>query len=98
MSFSKHPCKICMNKVKDTDPAVLCDLCENWMHAVCIGIGETQYENLKKSSLLWYCITEFPFSSINNDLHSLALSSDPTNINKLVSPMVKKVNKKQKNS
>ena len=69
MYFSKHPCKICINEVKDNDPAVLCDLCEKWLHTACIGIEETQYENLKRSLLPWYCshcITEFPSSSINN--------------------------------
>ena len=45
-------------------------------HTACIGIEEIQYENLKRSPLPWYCsycITGFPFSSVNNkDLHSLA--------------------------
>ena len=57
-------------------------------------------ENLKKSPLPWYCpycITEFPFSSVNNkDLYSLAFSSGPTNINNHASPTVKKINKKTK--
>ena len=100
MSFLKHPCKICINDVKDNDPAVLCDLCEKWVHTACIGIQETQYESLKRRHLPWYCpycITEFPFSSVNNkDLHSLALSSGPTNINNHASPTVKKINKKKK--
>ena len=52
MSFSKHPCKICINEVKDNDLAVLCDLCEKWVHTACTGIEETQYENLKRSPLL----------------------------------------------
>ena len=100
MSFLKHPCKICINDVKDNDSAVLCDLCEKWVHTACIGIQETQYESLQRRHLPWYCpycITEFPFSSVNNkDLHSLALSSGPTNINNRASPTVKKINKKKK--
>ena len=102
MSFSEHPCKICISEVNDNDPAVLCNLCEKWVHTACIDIGETQYENLKKSPLPWYCpycVTKFPFSSVNNkDLHSLALSSGPTiNNNNHASRAVKKINKKQKN-
>ena len=89
-----------MNDVNNNDPAVLCDLCEKWVHTACIDIGETQYENLKKSPLPWYClycITEFPFSSVNNkDLHSLALSSGPTINNNHASPAVKKSTKKTK--
>ena len=48
MSFSKHPCKICINEVKDNDLAVLCDLCEKWVHTAFTGIEETQYENLRE--------------------------------------------------
>ena len=40
-----------MNEVKDIDPAVLCDLCENRIHTISIDIKETQYKNLKKSPL-----------------------------------------------
>ena len=100
MSFSEHPCKICISEVNDNDPAVLCNLCEKWIHTACIDIGETQYENLKKSPLPWYCpycVTKFPFSSVNNkDLHSLALSSGPTiNNNNHASPAMEN-NKKNK--
>ena len=87
-----------MNEVKDNDPAVSCDLCKKWIHTASISIGETQYENLKKSPLPWYCgysITVFPFSTVNSkDLRSLALFSSPTNINNHTSPTVKKVNKR----
>ena len=100
MSYTKHPCKICINEVKANDPAVLCDLCEEWVRTACIGIEETQYENLKRSPLPWYCpccITEFTLSSVNNkDLHSLSLSSGPTSINNHASPTVKKIIKKTK--
>ena len=47
MSLSEYSCKICSSEVKDTDPAVLCDLCEEWIHTDA-SIGGTQYENLKK--------------------------------------------------
>ena len=55
---------------------------------------------IRKLSLSWYCqycIIGFPFSSVNNKvLHSLALSSGPTNINNHASPTVKKNKKKKK--
>ena len=91
-----------MSEVNGNDPAVLCDLCEKRVHTACIDFGETQYQNLKKSPLPCYCpycITEFPFSSVNNkDFHSLALSSGPTsNNNNHASRAAKKINKKQKN-
>ena len=100
MSFSEHSCEIYMNEVKDNDPAVLCNLWGKLVHTACTGIGEVQYENLKKSPLPWYCpccITEFPFSSVSNkDLHSFALSSGPTNVNNHSSSTVKKIDKKTK--
>ena len=100
MFFSEHPCKICMSEVNDNDPAVLCDLSEKWVHTACIDIVESQYENLKKSPLPWYCpycVTKFPFSSVNNkDLPSLALSSGPTINNNHTSTAVKKNRQKNK--
>ena len=55
MSLSEYSRKICSSEVKDTDPAVMCDLCGKWIHTDCASIGETQYENLKESPLPWYC-------------------------------------------
>ena len=71
---------------------------KKYIHTACIEIGETQHENLQISPFPWYCpycITDFPFSSINNkDLHSLA--SGPTIINNHASPTLKQINKKTK--
>ena len=64
MSFSEYSCTICNSKVKETDLAVLCDLCEKWIHTDCASIGKTQCKNLKESPLTWYCpycIMELPF-------------------------------------
>ena len=38
MSLSEYSCKICSSEVKDTDPAVLCDLCEKWIDTDCASI------------------------------------------------------------
>ena len=37
-----------MSEVKDNDPAVLCDLCEKWVHTACIDIGETNTKIFRK--------------------------------------------------
>ena len=70
MSLLEYSCKICSSEAKDVDPAVLCDRCENWIHADnCAIIGETQYGNPKESPLPCfcpYCAMELPFSSIKN--------------------------------
>ena len=74
MPLSEYSCKICSSKVKDTDPAVLWDLCGKWIHSA--SIGETQFENLKESPLPWYCpycIMEIPFfTAKNNDLQKIS--------------------------
>ena len=98
MSLSEYFCNICSSEVKETDLAVLCDLCEKWIHTNCASIGETQYENLKKSPLLWYCpyyIMELPFFTVKNkDLHILL--NDPHNNHP--KPILKKGTRRQKNS
>ena len=51
MPLSEYSCKICSSEVKDTDRAVLYNLCEKWIHVDWASIGGTQYENLKESPL-----------------------------------------------
>ena len=96
MSLSEYSCKICSIEVKDTDPAVLCDLCGKLIHTDCASIGETQYKNLKESPLPWYCpycIMELPFSTVkNNDLQKLLNDSHSYH----PKPFPRKMNKKTK--
>ena len=79
MSLSEYCFKICSSEIKDTDPAVLCDLCGKWIHTDCASIGGTQYENLKESPLPWdcpYCIMELLFFTFkNNDIQKLLSDS-----------------------
>ena len=49
MSLLEYSCKICSSEPKDIDPAVLCDRCENWIHADnCAIIGEPSTKTQKK--------------------------------------------------
>ena len=96
MSLSEYSCKIYGSEVKDTDPAVLCDLCGKWIHSGCASIGETQYEKLKKSLLHWYCpycFMELPFFTVKNDDLQKLLSQSPNNHPSQIS---RKMNKKTK--
>ena len=69
MSLSEYSCKICSSEVKDPDPAVLCDLCEKWIHTDCASIEKTQYEKLKESCLPWYCpIASWNFPSLQSEI------------------------------
>ena len=91
MSLSEYSCKICSSEVKDTDPAVLCDLCGKWMHTDCTSSRETQNGNLKESA---YCIMKLPFFTVkNNDLQKLLSDSHDNNSK----PIPRKMNKKMNN-
>lgn len=57
-------CGNCKVVVTPTDKAMQCELCENWYHIVCQGVGEALYEELKadsentdESQTHWYCKT-----------------------------------------
>ena len=96
MSLSEYSCKICSSKVKDSDPAVLSDLCEKWIHNDCVSIGKTQYENLKESPSPWqclYCIMELLFFTVKNKELQIHLNDPHNNHPK---PIPKKMNKKTK--
>ena len=96
MSLSEYSCKICSSEVKDTDPAVLCDLCEKWIDTDCASIEESLYENLKESTLPWYCpycIMELPFYKFKNKDLQILLNDPHNNHPKSIS---KKMNKKTK--
>ena len=96
MSLSEYSCKIYSSEVKDTDPAVLCDLCEKWIHTDCASIRETQYGHLKEIPLslyYLYCIMELPFFTVQNKDLQILLNDPQNNHPKAIS---KKMNKKTK--
>ena len=96
MSLSEYSCRVFSSEVKGTDQAVLCDLCEKWMHTDCASLGETPYENLKESPLPWYCpycIMELPFFTFKNKDFQILLNDPHNNHPK---PIPKKMNKKIK--
>ena len=81
MSLSEHSCKICSSEVTDTDSAVLCELCEKWIHNDCASTGKTinfQKELWKpqRNSLV---IEFFFFSFKNKDFHILLNDSSHNN-------------------
>ena len=34
-TITKFPCKLCPKNVSDNDNAILCDLCQTWVHIKC---------------------------------------------------------------
>ena len=68
----KFPCKVCSLNVKDNDKAILCNICDSWVHMTCNQLNYVDYKHLQSSSDPWFCISccsdIFPFGSLNNKL------------------------------
>ena len=70
------PCKICTKNVHDKDKAVLCDLCELWIHIKCNNLNYLDYRYPQNCDESWYfiecCSTVFPFNSLSSNQKFLA--------------------------
>ena len=65
----QYPCGVCKLEVNGNDDSVQADLCYRSNHINYVEINKLKYEKLKKDPLPWYytaCISEIPFSKINN--------------------------------
>lgn len=45
---TKHPCTACSKAVRSNQRGVFCNMCENWTHARCCGIGADEYNLLSE--------------------------------------------------
>ena len=59
----RYPCGTCCKPVAVNHRALLCDICNKWIHAKCNGIDKTHYEALIDQENSWCCI-----NCINNSL------------------------------
>ena len=70
ITITKFPCKLCPKNVSDNDNAILCDLCQTWIHIKCNQLNYIDYQYLQGCSEPWYylsCTTMlFPFSYLSN--------------------------------
>ena len=64
----KFPCKICSKPYKSR--AILCNLCNHWIHAGCTDLSAEQFNKLGSSDTPFYCslcvCSLFPFAKLNN--------------------------------
>ena len=49
-----YACTVCKKCVKPSDRAVLCDKCNNWTHATCGGVSQSEYLHLEDAGD-WFC-------------------------------------------
>ena len=50
-------CKVCLEAVKRSDMAILCDHCDNWIHIKCSNLDKLDYEMLKSTVDSWFCFS-----------------------------------------
>ena len=43
-------CKVCLETVKRSDMAILCDQCDKWIHIKCNSLDKLDYEMLKSTA------------------------------------------------
>ena len=64
------PCKIRSNNVTNNDDAILCDLCQAWVHIKCNHLNYIDYKYLQGCNEPCYCLSctnrLSPFGNLNN--------------------------------
>ena len=69
-TITKFPSKLCPKNVSDNDNAILCDLCQTWVHIKCNHLNYIDYKYLQGCNEPWYCLScttmLFPFGNLNN--------------------------------
>ena len=49
------PCGVCAAPFKCDQKGILCEMCNNWLHARCNGMSSSEYLKLQKSDDSWSC-------------------------------------------
>ena len=70
-TFTKFSCKLCPKNVSGNNNAILCDVCQTWVHIKCNHLNYIDYKYLQGgSNKPWYCLScitmLFPFGNLNN--------------------------------
>ena len=87
-TIAKFPCKLCPKNVSDNDNAILCGLCQTWVHIKCNHLNYIDYKYLQGCNEPWYCLScttmHFPFGNLNNKkfLGFIIINNNNNNNNK----------------
>ena len=92
------PCKLCPKNVSDNDNAILCNLCQTWVHIKCNHLNYMDYKYIQRCNEPWYYFscsnTLFPFGNLNNQNFLNFIGNNDTitssEINNLNSPLLLK--------
>jgi len=76
-------CGACKTVVTWENKGLLCETCDTWYHADCQGVGDSTYEDLGNSSVIWLCLKSngTNYSSVLFNLHGISASSKHTDLN-----------------
>ena len=75
-SSPKDPCSSCHKNVNKNHRAILCDICDQWIHLKCNLLNRNDYKKLQNDPSPFFCLpcssTIFPFGCVtNNEFYSL---------------------------
>ena len=77
----RYACTSCKKCVKPSDQAVLCDKCDNWTHASCGGVSQSEYLHLEDAGD-WFCpscnLSVLPFADSSTISTGSSLSATDT--------------------
>ena len=103
----KYPCGICEKAVAKNHKAVVCDLCDKWVHCRCSNVSLSEYNDMiddanndESTNKKWICIkcinSNISFSSIDDKhlyttMNGINSDNDLANISFSLSPSDKKI-------
>ena len=78
-----YPCTVCQRNVRNRDPSVSCDQCNEWYHTGCVNISDDEYDTLvEQGSFPFFCprctLAELPYPTSPEHDFSDADSSTTT--------------------
>ena len=78
-------CKICIKKVHKLDNAIICDICNTWVHTICNKLDKKDYkmykDNVEKSFYCLHCVKDsIPFTNLSdNELNRISVEGENFN-------------------
>ena len=74
------PCKICPGLVTTDHPALLCDMCNEWLHIKCANVSPNLYKEIsKKKKMVWFCdnCSDYYKNQKGNKIHASIQTDGP---------------------
>ena len=76
----KYPCRKCTRPVRNNQQGIQCEVCYYWVHARCIMMSSSEYDQLSTSDEAWCCPDCWKEALPYNNVSSLSLSQSAHSI------------------